>query len=171
MAEEQTKDTVDAATGTQQYDIKNLDIVRAANILNLKYDDLVDRDVDDKLHLIFNKYSEGKKDVAFSEYVRKMNSELGYKPGIHPIDKIYSYLSIKDIESVEKKKEEAAKKQVAAKKKANLELQRQREEAQKVLEAAIRNKRRIEKEKELVKIKEESFNQKVKLIKQLVSRL
>jgi len=101
---EKTEETKEEEV-SPEFSINNLEVVRAANCLDLKYDDLTEREVFEKLELIWKHWYKEAKSESFYEYVRNLNSKLGYKPGIHPLDKIYTYLVVKK-ETKDKKSQE-----------------------------------------------------------------
>jgi len=155
MAEEEKvsvnegKTTESPTPSVDEFDINNLEVLKVANYFDLKYDDLIERGVSDKLHSIWRSWEKDSKDKGFYEYVRDLNSKLGYKPGVHPLDKIYTYLTL--LEEEGKKKQE--KKLLREKKKI------------------IREKSKIEKERQLIKEEMEAFKEKVNLVRKLLKKL
>ena len=89
-----------------------LEYIGTAQFLELTADDLLDSSVvREKMDFIYDIYknylkaekglllSRGEKeeDIVqknFLEYIMELNSKIGYKPEVHPLDKIYAYLKL-----------------------------------------------------------------------------
>jgi len=90
-----------------------LEYIGAAQYLDLESFDLTSPEVRSKMDFIydvFKKYSEAEKKLALSrgekdirqknfvEFVMELNSKIGYKANVHPLDKIYSWLKLYGIQ-------------------------------------------------------------------------
>lgn len=156
---------------TGDFDINNLEVVRTANYLDLKYDDLIDKQVSDKMKSVFNKYQSEKTDKSFLEYARDLNSQLGYRAGIHPLDKIYTFLTIKDqLKQKEKQKDKEKTKLLDRRNEELARIKKEKElmaEKREILEErgrALRLRQRVEAEKEV-------FREKVKMATKLLKEI
>ena len=85
------------------FNIDSLDVVNTAISLDLKHDDLENIEIQRKIETIYNKYISSDSREGFSSFVRKLNSKIGYSAGVHPLDRIYSYLLVGEKSSVAKK--------------------------------------------------------------------
>ena len=86
-----------------------LEYIGSAQYLELNTDDLLDSTVREKMDFVYDTYknyleaekklaiTRGEKELEQKDFLRwiiELSSKIGFKPEIHPLDKIYSYLKL-----------------------------------------------------------------------------
>jgi len=86
-----------------------LEYIGSAQYLELNTDDLLDNTIREKMDFVYDTYknyleaekklaiTRGEKELEQKDFLRwiiELSSKIGFKPEIHPLDKIYSYLKL-----------------------------------------------------------------------------
>ncbi len=69
----------------------SLEAIQGAETLGLDRDDLEDEKIKEKLLVMYN-YFKKKGPPNFSMFMRGLDSELGFLPGVEPFDKLYMHI-------------------------------------------------------------------------------